>query len=205
VAHDTKNVFKNAIEKTTKVAMPPLEIKDDETFSPDIPWAFIPSNAEENETQFLLKDGPVTSEALRTAYQVRQVEQPSNAVALPLHKSFPSRVFPPSRNASSRKRFFLDENPTEYWFDNRIHTFGNTGLFGGFHAAMAPMATKIIDDAAYEGMDVREMVSKDLNKLFSKNKACVLDLCCGVGMSTRALGAAFKDAQLVVGVDTSPR
>lgn len=36
------------------------------------------------------------------------------------------------------------------------------------------------------------------------NKARVLDLCCGVGMSTRALKNAFPDAKEVIGVDTSP-
>jgi ubiquinone/menaquinone biosynthesis C-methylase UbiE len=34
--------------------------------------------------------------------------------------------------------------------------------------------------------------------------ARVLDLCCGVGMSTRALLAAFPNAELVLGIDTSP-
>jgi len=32
----------------------------------------------------------------------------------------------------------------------------------------------------------------------------VLDLCCGVGFSTRALIKAFPDAEQIVGVDTSP-
>lgn len=36
------------------------------------------------------------------------------------------------------------------------------------------------------------------------NKARVIDLCCGVGMSTRALQSAFPDAIEVIGVDTSP-
>jgi ubiquinone/menaquinone biosynthesis C-methylase UbiE len=33
----------------------------------------------------------------------------------------------------------------------------------------------------------------------------VMDLCCGVGISTRALHDAFPDAEKVVGVDTSPQ
>jgi ubiquinone/menaquinone biosynthesis C-methylase UbiE len=36
-----------------------------------------------------------------------------------------------------------------------------------------------------------------------KGKARVIDLCCGVGTSTRALREAFPDAVTVVGVDTS--
>ena len=39
-----------------------------------------------------------------------------------------------------------------------IHTFGNMGLGGAFHAIMAPLATKIIDSAAYDGEDVRKKV-----------------------------------------------
>jgi ubiquinone/menaquinone biosynthesis C-methylase UbiE len=31
----------------------------------------------------------------------------------------------------------------------------------------------------------------------------VLDLCCGVGFSTRAMGEAFPDAEKIVGLDTS--
>ena len=32
----------------------------------------------------------------------------------------------------------------------------------------------------------------------------MLDLCCGVGFSTRALVQAFPDAEKIIGVDTSP-
>ena len=39
----------------------------------------------------------------------------------------------------------------DYWDRPDIHTFGNVGLGGGFHAAMAPLATKIIDEKAYGG------------------------------------------------------
>lgn len=36
------------------------------------------------------------------------------------------------------------------------------------------------------------------------SKARILDLCCGVGMSTRALRNAFPEAEEVIGIDTSP-
>ena len=39
----------------------------------------------------------------------------------------------------------------DYWDRPDIHTFGNVGLGGGFHAAMAPLATKLIDEKAYGG------------------------------------------------------
>lgn len=92
----------------------------------------------------------------------------------------------------------------EYWSRPDIHTFGNMGLGGAIHAAMAPFATFMIDVKAYGGVDVRKMISEELRVKIGKGGARVCDLCCGVGMSTRALGQAFHDAELVVGVDTSP-
>ena len=100
-------------------------------------------------------------------------------------------------------------SPNAYWYNDQIHTFGNTGMMGKFHAFVAPVATKIIDRAAYENQDVRAAVSNLLHQKLCSNdiggRYCVLDLCCGVGISTRALNLAFvKDADLVLGVDTSP-
>jgi ubiquinone/menaquinone biosynthesis C-methylase UbiE len=37
-----------------------------------------------------------------------------------------------------------------------------------------------------------------------KNTDNILDLACGCGTSTRALASKFSDAELIVGVDTSP-
>jgi len=93
----------------------------------------------------------------------------------------------------------------EYWFDTRIHTFGNHGFMGAFHAAVAPISTMLIDHLAYDGVDVRNQVAKELSCVYHKEKAKVLDLCCGVGFSTRALINAFPDAEKIVGVDTSPQ
>ena len=53
----------------------------------------------------------------------------------------------------------LDDSPAEYWFDNRIHTFGNMGLWGGIHALMALLATRLINDAVYKGIDAMDIVS----------------------------------------------
>jgi ubiquinone/menaquinone biosynthesis C-methylase UbiE len=78
------------------------------------------------------------------------------------------------------------------------------GFGGAIHAAMAPFATKMIDVKAYGGQDVRKMISEELRTKLNKGGAKVCDLCCGVGISTRALGQAFHDAELIVGVDTSP-
>lgn len=77
-----------------------------------------------------------------------------------------------------------------YWFDERIHSFGNIGLGGRFHAFCAPIATRVIDKLSYGGVNVRERVHASL-----PSDATILDLCCGVGCSTLP-GAT--------GVDTSP-
>ena len=98
----------------------------------------------------------------------------------------------------------VDPGPTNYWFNSKIHTFGNTGLFGGLHAAVAPLFTKLIDVVAYDGNPVRDVISQNLRTLIGKPNARVLDLCCGVGISTRALQSAFHDAEFVMGIDTSP-
>ena len=42
------------------------------------------------------------------------------------------------------------------------------------------------------------------NEIVKKSKARVLDLCCGVGISTRALKSTFRDADNIIGIDTSP-
>ncbi len=47
----------------------------------------------------------------------------------------------------------------DYWSRPDIHTLGNTGFGGAVHAAIAPLATKIIDVKAYGGSDVRKLVS----------------------------------------------
>jgi SAM-dependent methyltransferase len=79
--------------------------------------------------------------------------------------------------------------PGNYPFDPRIHTFGNHGMLGKFHAKIAPYFTKIIDMSVY-GKDVRQ---DTYNKYRGKD---ILDFGCGTGFSTaESMGS--------VGVDTS--
>jgi ubiquinone/menaquinone biosynthesis C-methylase UbiE len=47
-------------------------------------------------------------------------------------------------------------------------------------------------------------VAKQLSDKVKIRTAKVLDMCCGVGVSTRALQDAFPDSEFVYGVDTSP-
>jgi ubiquinone/menaquinone biosynthesis C-methylase UbiE len=117
------------------------------------------------------------------------------------HPGAQSPAVPPN---VKRQRWGVDNtNHKEYWFDHRIHTLGNVGFSGALHAAMAPISTKLIDILAYNGQDVRHMVADDLKEMVKTGKTRILDLCCGVGTSTRALRNAFPDAETVIGVDTS--
>ena len=75
-----------------------------------------------------------------------------------------------------------------YARDPRIHNLGNTGMSGRVHAHMAPVATALIDQIAYGGVDVRRALHQTLPT------GRVVDLGCGTGRSTPA-GA--------IGVDTS--
>jgi ubiquinone/menaquinone biosynthesis C-methylase UbiE len=82
-----------------------------------------------------------------------------------------------------------------YPFDPNIHNLGNTGFKGAIHAELAPVFNKLIDIKAYNGRNIRQEI---IDKL--ENKNCegkpmnkILDLCCGIGISTAQYG-----------IDTSP-
>lgn len=90
-----------------------------------------------------------------------------------------------------------------YPFDPNIHNLGNTGFSGAFHAELAPIFNKIIDIKAYNGRNIRqEIIDKLENKNYytnldnsnKKSKNKILDLCCGIGISTAQYG-----------IDTSPQ
>ena len=65
-----------------------------------------------------------------------------------------------------------------YYYDPRIHNLGNIGVKGKIHAEAALVSTKIIDVLCYNGVNIRDEIMKD----YTNNS--VLDLCCGVGIST---------------------
>ncbi len=101
-------------------------------------------------------------------------------------------VTPTTLNVVAKTTTFAPLSPrgSPYWFDERIHRFGNVGLGGRFHALVAPLVTCLIDRLSYNGVDVRGRVHASIPP-----QSTVLDLCCGTGFSTPA-GAT--------GVDTSP-
>lgn len=60
-------------------------------------------------------------------------------------------------------------SPIKYYYDPRIHNFGNIGLGGKIHSIVAPYATKIIDNTCYNSIDIRqEILTKYNNKFYEK-------------------------------------
>ena len=94
-----------------------------------------------------------TTTSTMTPTDVLTTEAPSTTTIAPSNHLASSSSFVVK---VSRTKWGTDhEHPEEYWFDNRIHTLGNHGFGGAVHAALAPFSTKIIDLAAYHGVDVR--------------------------------------------------
>ena len=90
-------------------------------------------------------------------------------------------------------------NDLEYYNDPRIHNMGNIGIGGWIHAQFAPYATKMIDNIRYDGIDIRKMVVNKYTTYYkNKYNKCpkIIDLCCGIGISTMANQT---------GIDTSPQ
>ena len=77
---------------------------------------------------------------------------------------------------------------TPYWFNPNIHNLGNIGLGGKIHAEVAKLATITIDNLRYRGKNIRQEIYN------SYNDEKILDLCCGIGIST---------APGNIGIDTS--
>ena len=67
-----------------------------------------------------------------------------------------------------------------YYYNPNIHNFGNIGFFGKIHANVANQATKVIDNLRYNGKNIRSIIYKP----YLNNNKTILDLCCGVGIST---------------------
>jgi len=85
---------------------------------------------------------------------------------------------------------FLTFDPTistKYYYDPRIHNFGNIGLGGQIHSMLAPYATKVIDKKCYNSVNIRQYIlskyTQDFYKKYEKLPK-IIDLCCGTGTST---------------------
>jgi ubiquinone/menaquinone biosynthesis C-methylase UbiE len=91
----------------------------------------------------------------------------------------------------------LTSAKSKYYYDRRIHNFGNIGLGGKIHSLLAPYATKLIDDKCYNSVNIRQAILSNYNQDFYNKYERVpklIDLCCGTGTST---------ATNQLGIDTS--
>lgn len=144
--------------------------------------------------------------------------RPTAATADRYHRRNASPCWGSKTNPSRDPRFWWKDDDG-YWFHEDIHTLGNTGLKGGLHAAMAPLSTRIIDLLAYKGKNIRKTIAKKLvDRILSQRQhdgndapLQILDLGCGVGMSTMSIASAVRNKNrkgganaFVTGVDTSP-
>ena len=90
------------------------------------------------------------------------------------------------------------KNQNKYYYDKRIHNVGNIGIGGYIHAEFAPYTTKLIDYLKYDGIDIRDYVKSSYSNYYYEKfgyNPFVVDLCCGVGISTTVNQ---------IGIDTSP-
>lgn len=85
---------------------------------------------------------------------------------------------------------------TAPWRDPRIHNLGNVGVRGGLHAALAPLSTRIIDEMAYGGRNLRTEVLRT----HVPEGARAVDLCCGVGYSTTPGGLGVDASEQMLGI-----
>jgi ubiquinone/menaquinone biosynthesis C-methylase UbiE len=91
----------------------------------------------------------------------------------------------------------LTSTKSKYYYDRRIHNFGNIGLGGKIHSLLAPYATKLIDDKCYNSVNIRQAILSNYNQdFYNKYERLpkLIDLCCGTGSST---------ATNQLGIDTS--
>jgi SAM-dependent methyltransferase len=89
-----------------------------------------------------------------------------------------------------------------YPFDPRIHNMGNIGTRGAIHAELAPIFTKLIDIKAYSGRNIRQEITNNLLKNENNPRVPrvprVLDLCCGIGLSTAEGGYGIDTSQQMI-------
>ncbi len=96
---------------------------------------------------------------------------------------------------------FDPTTPTKYYYDPRIHNFGNIGIGGQLHALLAPHATTLIDNKCYNSINIRQLILSKYNQDFYKKHEKLpklIDLCCGTGTSTciNQLGIDTSEAML---------
>lgn len=87
-------------------------------------------------------------------------------------------------------------------FHPSVHNMGNVGFGGKLHANVAMASTRMIDQLAYKGRNVRADLADGFEReSLGSPRRFALDIGCGVGMMSRELARGSWD--LVLGVDTS--
>ena len=90
-----------------------------------------------------------------------------------------------------------------WYYNNNVHNFGNIGLGGKFHAFCAHRASRTIDMIAYNNENVRLKSLKKLENIIpNNNNIDILDIGCGVGISTENILSVFPSAN-IIGIDCS--
>ncbi len=117
--------------------------------------------------------------------------------------------FNPIRNWVANKFIPQNTHVEEWWYNPVIHSFGNIGIGGTIHATVAPFVTKLIDEKAYKGRDVRQEICDTLVNNIDQDTLFAMDFACGVGMSSNALYKSIENKNfeqtLVYALDTSPQ
>ena len=89
-----------------------------------------------------------------------------------------------------------------WYYDNRIHNFGNVGLGGKLHAYMAPHTSKIIDRISYNNENIRLKSIYGCKSFVNDDKLKILDMGCGVGISTKSIELMYPRSY-ITGIDCS--
>jgi SAM-dependent methyltransferase len=98
--------------------------------------------------------------------------------------------------------------PTKYYYDSRIHNFGNVGLGGRLHSLIAPYATTMIDNKCYNSVNIRQLILSKYNQDFYKKHEKLpklIDLCCGTGTSTAPNQLGIDTSEAMISAATSSK
>jgi SAM-dependent methyltransferase len=106
------------------------------------------------------------------------------------------------------KQIHTLKSPTKYYYDSRIHNFGNVGLGGRLHSLIAPYATTMIDNKCYNSVNIRQLILSKYNQDFYKKHEKLpklIDLCCGTGTSTAPNQLGIDTSEAMISAATSSK
>ena len=190
-ATSTQKVFRVTIKSSGGTLTPPTKSKfeDSQSAQQQPMTGRVRTTQLGNSAGTTAKAGPAATSTTTPSSYGRQV---ANSVLAPAYIAPEPTVESPTAPPSEEDITSNNPYAATYWYDPRIHNWGNIGLRGRFHAFFAPLATAIIDRTSYKlpsggFLDVRKKVLATIPR-----DATVLDLACGTGFST-APGATGLD------------